>query len=301
MQFPIPFTKMSGAGNDFILMDHRRSLFSDTAQAQKIARAVCERKFSVGADGLILIEESKEADFRWQFFNADGSVAEMCGNGARCAARFAFAQGIAPAHMRFATLAGIIEAEVTGTTVCLTMTPPENLQLDLRLDNPDGMEQTVHLVNTGVPHAVLLVDDIDAAPVKEWGRHFRFHPHFAPAGANVNFVGRETLIDHGAQTAASDHGVPQDVVPRDRLLRVRTYERGVEDETLACGTGAVAAALVAGSLGLAAAPTRIITSGREELVIHYRRDGDEFSEVKLEGPADFIYDGQLHQEALRRL
>ncbi|ADH86881.1 diaminopimelate epimerase [Desulfurivibrio alkaliphilus] len=280
MQFPISFTKMSGAGNDFILMDHRRPLFADTAAAQKFARAVCRRKFSVGADGLILIEESKEADFRWQFFNADGSVAEMCGNGARCAARFAYERKIAPARMHFATLAGIIEAEITGTNVGLTMTPPENLQLDLRLDDPAGGEQTVHLVNTGVPHAVLLVDDIDVVPVKEWGRHFRFHPRFAPAGANVNFVGRET--------ATSD------------LLRVRTYERGVEDETLACGTGAVAAALVASCLDLTAAPTRVITSGRDELVIHYHRQGRDFTGVKLEGPADFIYEGQLHQEALRR-
>ena len=280
MQFPIKFSKMSGAGNDFIVIDHRRPLFADAAAVRSFARAACERKFSVGADGLILIEDTPEADFRWQFFNADGSPAEMCGNGARCAARFAYNRGIAPARMHFVTQAGIIEAEVVGTTVALTMTPPENLQLDLRLDDPDGGEQTVHLVNTGVPHAVLFVDDLDAAPIRRWGRHFRFHPRFAPAGANVNFVGLG-----GGQ---------------DQALRVRTYERGVEDETLACGTGAVAAALVAGALDRAAAPTRIITSGREELVIHYHRQGAEFSGVRLEGPADFIYDGQLHAEALRR-
>jgi diaminopimelate epimerase len=278
MQFPVEFTKMSGAGNDFILIDHRRPIFSDTAAAQAFARAVCERKFSVGADGLILLEESPEADFRWQFFNADGSLADMCGNGARCAARFAHAHGMAPARMRFATLAGIIEAEVTGTTVCLTMTPPRDFSLSQQLDTPAGGTETVHSVNTGVPHAVIWAAEIEAAPIREWGRHFRFHPRFAPAGTNVNFVG---LLG-------------------ENLLRVRTYERGVEDETMACGTGAVAAALVAARLGRVASPTRIITSGREELTIHYQREGDDFSQVRLEGPADFIYVGQLNREAVRR-
>ena len=282
MNFPINFTKMSGAGNDFILIDHRRPLFSETAAAQRFARAVCERKFSVGADGLILIEDDPAADFRWQFFNADGSVAEMCGNGARCAARFAHALGLAPARLRFATLAGIIEAEVTGSTVCLTMTEPGDFFLNQELDGPGGEPVVVHWVNTGVPHAVIFVPEIEAVPVKEWGRHFRFHSRFAPAGTNVNFVG----------SAGAD------------LLRVRTYERGVEDETMACGTGAVAAALVAARLGRVAAPTRIITSGREELVIHYQAagaSGESFQAVRLEGPADFIYEGQLHKEALRRM
>lgn len=278
MQFPVEFTKMSGAGNDFILIDHRRPIFNDIAAAQAFARAVCERKFSVGADGLILLEETPEADFRWQFFNADGSLADMCGNGARCAARFAHAHGMAPARMRFATLAGIIEAEVTGTTVCLTMTPPQDFSLSQQLDTPAGGTETVHSLNTGVPHAVIWVTEIEAAPIREWGRHFRFHPRFAPAGTNVNFVG---LLG-------------------EDLLRVRTYERGVEDETMACGTGAVAAALVAARLGRVASPTRIITSGREELTIHYQREGDDFSRVRLEGPADFIYVGQLNREAVRR-
>ncbi|MFU8819618.1 MAG: diaminopimelate epimerase [Desulfurivibrio sp.] len=278
MQFPVSFTKMSGAGNDFILLDHRRPLFEDTVAAQRFAKAVCERKFSVGADGLILIENSEQADFRWQFFNADGSIAEMCGNGARCAARFAHERGIAPARMTFLTLAGMIEAEVAGSAVLLTMTPPGAGRLNQRLAGPDGREVTIHSLNTGVPHAVIFPDEIEQAPVREWGHHFRFHPHFAPAGSNVNFVG---LVG-------------------ENLLKVRTYERGVEDETLACGTGAVASALVAARLGRVASPTRIITSGREELVIHYRLTGEDFSQVRLEGPADFIYEGALHPEALRR-
>ncbi|MDZ7642682.1 MAG: diaminopimelate epimerase [Desulfurivibrio sp.] len=280
MQFPITFTKMSGAGNDFILIDHRRPLLADTAAAQSFARAVCERKFSVGADGLILLEDSDEADFRWQFFNADGSPAGMCGNGARCAARFAYESGIVDhSRLRFATGAGLIEAEISGTAVLLTMTPPGEWRLNLHLAGPAGEELTLHLVDTGVPHSVLFCDELATVPVKEWGRYFRNHPRFAPAGCNVNFVGRDDTSGR---------------------LRLRTYERGVEDETLACGTGAVAAALVAARLGLAVSPTTVVTSGQEELVIHYRGQDEQFQDVRLEGPADFIYQGSLHPEAIRR-
>ena len=281
MQFPIPFTKMSGAGNDFILIDHRQPIFPDQAAIQGFARAVCERKFSVGADGLILIEESPEADFRWQFFNADGSIAEMCGNGARCAARFAHRQGIAPARMRFATLAGIIEAEVSGAEVSLTMTPPVDLRLDPRPIAMDGTEHPVYFINTGVPHAVVPVAEIEAAAVAAWGRLIRFHPLFQPAGANVNFV--------------------QFGPAGENRLDLRTYERGVEAETLACGTGAVAVAIIAGLLGKVTSPVRVRTSGQEELTIHYQLRNGAVSDVRLQGPADFIYDGQLHAEAIRRL
>lgn len=281
MNFPIPFSKMSGAGNDFILIDHRRPIFPDQAAMQRFARAVCERKFSVGADGLILIEESPEADFRWQFFNADGSIAEMCGNGARCAARFAHARGIAPARMRFATLAGIIEAEVSGAEAVLTMTPPVDLRLEPRPLELDGTEYPVYFVNTGVPHAVVPVAEIGAAAVAAWGRLIRFHPWFQPAGTNVNFV--------------------QFGPAGENRLELRTYERGVEAETLACGTGAVAAAIIAGLLGQVVPPVRVRTSGQEELTVHYQLQNEQVGDVRLQGPADFIYDGQLHAEAIRRL
>ncbi|MEW6594479.1 MAG: diaminopimelate epimerase [Thermodesulfobacteriota bacterium] len=278
LSFPIPFTKMSGAGNDFILIDHRTPFLPSIEAMQGFARAVCEHKFSAGADGLILIEKAEDADFCWQFINADGSIAEMCGNGARCAARFAFAKGIAPARMRFATLAGIIEAEVVGEGARLKMTAPHSPRLKETI-NVDGQPQEVHSLNTGVPHAVLFVADNAQAPVLEWGRTIRFHQHFQPAGTNVNFV----------QHLGGNH------------LSVRTYERGVEGETMACGTGAVAAAIVAGMLGKVAPPVSVITSGREELLIHFRLAGVGAEEVFLEGPANFIYEGQLHPEALRRM
>ena len=276
MRFPIDFTKMSGTGNDFILIDHRTPFLS-REEMPGFAKAVCERRVSVGADGLILLENSEAADFRWQFLNADGSWAEMCGNGARCAARFAHARGIAPARMRFETVAGLIEAEVTGQSVKLKMTAPTNLRLHEKL-MVNGEEQVVHSLNTGVPHAVLFMEDIRQAPVMEWGRALRFHEHFQPAGTNVNFVQKQ-----------GGNG-----------LIVRTYERGVEGETLACGTGAVSSAIIAGILGQVQPPVTVTTSGGEQLIIHYALAGQEIAEVFLEGPANFIYEGQLHAEAVRK-
>jgi diaminopimelate epimerase len=278
--FPIPFVKMSGTGNDFILIDHRKPLIEPDFMSS-FAAAVCRRKFSVGADGLILIENSEQADFRWRFFNADGSVAEMCGNGARCAARFAFMQGIAPAKMRFETLAGIIEAEVSGDEVAVKMTEPRDLHLHQTI-TINNSPLTLHSLNTGVPHAVVFVDNIKEADVRGLGKAIRYHEAFSPAGTNVNFVQK-----------------------RGDAFKVRTYERGVEDETLACGTGSAASAIIAALLGQAASPVEIITSGNDRLMILF-----DLSKVKtggtaaivynvfLKGPARIIYAGELHTEAL---
>ena len=273
-RLPLPFAKMSGTGNDFILIDHRRPAIHPEAMSD-FARLVCRRRFSVGADGLILIEDSDQADFGWRFFNADGSVAEMCGNGARCAARFAYMQGIAPARMRFSTLAGIIEASVADTEVSVRMTRPRDLRLDETLAvNTDSL--TLHCVDTGVPHAVLLVDDAAEVDLQDLGSRIRHHDRFAPAGTNVNVVSRAG----------------------DGLL-VRTYERGVEGETLACGTGATAAALVAACKGLVTSPVPVTTSGGERLTILFDLD-DEFraDNVYLKGPALLIYRGEITPEAL---
>lgn len=275
LSYPIAFTKMSGTGNDFIIVDNRAGLIPGAA-ASEFARRVCRRKFSAGADGLILIENSHQADFQWQFYNADGSVAEMCGNGARCAARFAYAKKIAPASMRFLTLAGIIEATIIGDAVKVKLTEPTNLQLGQELDTA-GTVRTVHFVNTGVPHVVCFVADIAATDVVALGRPIRQHVRYQPAGTNVNFVG------------ISGNG-----------LMVRTYERGVEDETMACGTGAVASAAIGALLGHVSSPVPVTTSGGEQLVIHFEVEPPRgtIREVYLEGPANFIYDGQMHHEAL---
>ncbi len=278
MNFPIPFTKMSGTGNDFIIIDHRQAFLAESEIAAFAAK-VCKRMFSVGADGLILIENHDEADFRWQFYNGDGSRAEMCGNGARCAARYAYSKGIAPAQMSFMTVAGLIRAEVIGDQVKLEMTPPEDTQQSLDISF-GGEMRTISFSNTGVPHAVYFVETNGQTPVKEWGREVRMHNHFQPAGTNVNFA----------------------QVTGPSAMQVRTYERGVEDETMACGTGAVAAALLGGLLGQVTSPVAVTSSGGEILTIYFDiedREKNLVSGVFLEGPASFIYEGELNEEALR--
>ncbi|WP_028584215.1 diaminopimelate epimerase [Desulfogranum mediterraneum] len=273
-QCPIPFVKMSGAGNDFIIIDHRSPLIAPQDQAE-FARLVCRRRFSVGADGLFLLEESETADFKWHFYNADGSMAEMCGNGARCVARFAYMHGLAPASMRFETLAGIVEAKVADVQVAVRMPPAHSLTLCRGLE-VDGQVQDIHFVDTGVPHVVSFVDDLDSVDVVARGRLIRNHPEFAPAGTNVNFVVHTT-----------------------EGLRVRTYERGVEDETMACGTGAVACALVATRLGLVKPPVEVVTAGNERLTIQISPEpGGEGERLLLQGPARIIYKGELNRESL---
>lgn len=273
-ELPLPFVKMSGTGNDFILIDHRQPKIHPEAMAE-FAALVCRRKFSVGADGMILIENSDQADFRWQFFNADGSVAEMCGNGARCAARFAYMHGIAPARMRFETIAGIIEANVSDINVSVKMTSPKDFQLHREIEVEDK-KITLHSVDTGVPHAVLFVDEVDQVDVCAIGSRIRHHQAFMPAGTNVNFIGR------------SQEG-----------FKVRTYERGVEGETLACGTGATASAIMAALLEEAGSPVDIITSGGDRLTILFDlQDGPAADNVYLKGPAHVIYKGELTAEAL---
>ncbi|MFP7753920.1 diaminopimelate epimerase [Thermodesulfobacteriota bacterium B35] len=272
---PLPFVKMSGTGNDFIIIDHRRPRIAGEGM-QEFARLVCRRRFSVGADGLILIENSDTADFRWRFFNADGSVAEMCGNGARCAARFAYMHGIAPARMRFETLAGVIEAGVAGLDVSVKMTRPAGFRMEQKVE-VDGTTVILHCVDTGVPHAVVFVEDIDGTDVCGLGSRIRHHQAFMPAGTNVNFVRQQ----------------------EDGAFKVRTYERGVEDETRACGTGAVASALVAAILGRADSPVEIVTSGGDRLTIFFDlAEGPAADNVFLKGPAHVVYRGELNEEAL---
>lgn len=276
LSFPIPFAKMSGTGNDFVIIDNRRLLVPHGDQAE-LARRLCRRMFSVGADGVIFIELSDHVDFSWQFYNADGSKAEMCGNGSRCAARFAYRLGIAGRKMRFATLAGIIEAEIgeEESEVRVLMPVPRDFRLDLLLEL-GGKTRTLDFVDSGVPHAVLVVED-DQVPVAEWGPVVRHHPLFGAKGSNANFIRR---------------------LP-DGRLKVRTYERGVEAETMACGTGAVASALIAAlRLGLSS-PVRVITSGGEELTIIFEiSEGPVARQVFLQGPARLVYSGEVTAEAL---
>jgi len=274
-QMPVPFVKMSGTGNDFILIDHRKPRIAREVMPE-FTRLVCRRRFSAGADGLIFIEDSDKADFKWLFFNGDGSQAEMCGNGARCAARFAYMQGIAPARMRFETLAGIIEATVSDINVSVRMTDPRDIKLNQTVD-VEGSELEVHSVDTGVPHAVHFVTDYSQLDVCKLGSRIRHHRNYMPAGTNVNFVQE---LEDGA-------------------LKVRTYERGVENETMACGTGAAASALISALRGKADSPVDIVTSGGDRLTILFDVLEDRsVTNVFLKGPAHVVYTGELGAEAL---
>ena len=281
---PIPFMKLSGSGNDFILIDNRDRLV-DPKRAGALSAKVCTHRMSVGGDGLILIERSRRADFRWRLFNADGSEAEFSGNGARCAARFAYLKRIAPKQMRFETLAGVIEAEMAPRSVKRGATPlfdqvkvrfpdPKGLRLNLRVAL-DGTEREAHFLDTGVPHCVYLVDDPDQVDVAGIGRPTRHHSLFQPAGANVNFI---SVLD-------------------PHQIRIRTYERGVEDETLACGTGSIASALIASLVGKAESPVTLIPQSRLNLMVHFRYDGKNFTDVYLQGDARAVYEGKILPDA----
>jgi len=273
----IDFWKMQGSGNDFIIIDNRKSVFPEKDRVEVVAK-LCRRATGVGADGLILIEDDPYADFLWRFYNADGSEAEMCGNGGRCAARFAFLKRISGSDMVFTTLAGPIRARVDGDSVKLEMSRPgDRRQLEL---DCGGVVEKVDLINTGVPHAVIMAEgDLDLVDVNERGAKIRYHQEFAPSGSNANFI----------------------KVEDEFKLSIRTYERGVEGETLACGTGAVAAALIASEYGLVSSPTEVITRSGESLTIYYKKEGESFREVFLEGGALIVYRGVIDRDFLEYL
>ena len=268
----IPFYKMSGSGNDFIVVDNRAGIVDKGNLGQFVA-SICRRKLSVGADGVILLEASERADFKWRFFNADGGEVEMCGNGGRCAARLAYLKGIAGPRLSFETKSGVIWAEVTGGRVKLEMPEPTTPELDYPLEVEEEAF-TVSSITVGVPHVVIWVSHLETSPVFRVGQAIRYHRRYAPAGTNVNFVEQ---LDDGT-------------------FSIRTYERGVEDETLACGTGSVATALIAATKGIAASPAVLHTRGGEALKVYFEGSGDDFRNVFLEGDARVIYEGRLWKE-----
>ncbi len=269
----IEFFKMSGSGNDFILIDNRNQSLV-VGNLTEFVREICERKVSVGADGLILIENSGRADFRWRYFNADGSEVDMCGNGGRCAARFAFIKGIAGKRLSFETGAGIIDAEVKNDVVKLRLTDPHHVKINFSI-MIENRPLEVSFINTGVPHVVHFVHNLGEFDVFQTGRKIRYHKEFQPEGTNANFM--EVIDRH--------------------TIRVRTYERGVEDETLACGTGAVASALIASGKGLVESPVDVRVKSGETLKIYFHKTDGEFKDIYLEGKAKVVYEGHLWEEA----
>lgn len=266
----LEFWKLSGAGNDFIVMNNMDGHIPEAGRRELLA-AWCRRGASVGADGVLLVEPSQRAHFRMRYYNADGGEAETCGNGSRCIARFAHLQGVAPERMQFETLAGIYEAEIMGEDVAVRMTDAHGLRMNIEIPDGGPYAGPLHFVNTGVPHAVILMDDLAGAEVVKAGRYVRYHGQFAPAGTNVNFAHVTGLHD----------------------IKVRTYERGVEDETLACGTGSIASAIICAQRGLAQPPVRVLTASGETLTIGFELTPGGGRGVTLQGSARVVFRGYL--------
>lgn len=264
------FTKMNGAGNDFVMLDNRDlSLSLSKTQIEQL----CARHRGIGADGLLAVEPATEGgDFKMRYYNADGGEAEMCGNGARCFGRF-----VNRLHddklqqIKFETLAGMISAEFEGDLVRINMSAPHSLKLEQNLPVV-GTNLTVHSVNTGVPHAVVFVEGLEDVPVQEWGSGLRYHEAFKPKGTNANFA---KVVAPGS-------------------ISIRTYERGVEGETLACGTGMVACALIHHELTGAPSPISVLVKGGDTLHVGFEEPKKgEYVNVTLFGPADFVFQGTV--------
>ena len=271
----LPIYKLCASGNDFVVILNFENKITPE-EGKFLAQKLCRSKFSVSADGLILLEKSRtsEAAFAWRFFNADGSEAEMCGNGARCVARLVEELGLFKSPFYFETKAGLIYAEVKGKRVKVALTTPKDLKMNFILRTEYDWFMA-HFVNTGVPHVVIFWDDIESAPVEKLGPKIRYHEMFQPAGTNVNFVSVEEKNNQ-------------------KFLKVRTYERGVEAETLACGTGSSASAYIAYKLGLVKPPVNVLTRGGEILTIYI----DNEDRIFLEGDTIFVFEGKIKEDAL---
>ncbi len=260
------FTKMVASGNDFIVFDNRRS---NLKNGSEISMSICARTTGIGADGLIFIEKSKKADFKMRIFNPDGSEAEMCGNGIRCAALYK-----AKKNACIETLAGFLNAQIQDDGIKVKMTDPKDLQLNVNLDI-DGRVYQVNYVNTGVPHTIYFVEDLESTNVRMLGRLIRYHRQFEPEGTNVDF---EKILETD-------------------VIGIRTYERGVEAETLACGTGSVASALIYHHKFVGTEGTYMVnvrTKGDEILKVYFDYRNGGFKNVWLKGKAQVVYKGECY-------
>jgi diaminopimelate epimerase len=273
-QDPITFSKMAGGGNDFVIIDNRSGRITDPAD---LTRRICTRRLSVGADGLILIESSVRATFRMRYYNADGSLGEFCGNGTRCAARYALMNVIASRKMSIETDAGIVHAEVSdGGAVTITLPPPHSFRAERPVEI-GGKTVKGSSIIVGVPHYVIfLTGDLWTQNIEPLGRAIRMHPELQPAGTNVNFV---VVRDQGS-------------------IEVRTYERGVEAETLSCGSGVVASVSVSTLLGRVRPPVSVLTRSGITLEVALKNESGSLRDVRLKGDARLIYRSSVTAETL---
>tara|TARA_B100000965_G_C19518718_1_gene725438 strand:- start:460 stop:1263 length:804 start_codon:yes stop_codon:yes gene_type:complete len=264
------FTKMNGAGNDFVITDNRTVKAN---YSQKTIANLCDRNRGIGADGFMSVETAeRDGDYKMRYYNADGGEAEMCGNGARCFARFVYdCDGEINPSMNIETVAGIISAEIKNNLVQIKLSQPFDLKLNQEIKIDDS-NKTIHSMNTGVPHAVLIEDELSQVDIKVLGSIVRNHTLFSPDGTNVNFV----------QINKSD------------TLTIRTYERGVEDETLACGTGMVASALIHHQLNGINPPAYVTVKGGDTLEVSWHYNNNQYSNVTLKGPAISVFTGKIH-------
>jgi diaminopimelate epimerase len=276
LKMNIQFTKMSGAGNDFVVVDNRSGIIINPNQ---FAISVCHRRLGIGADGLLLIENSSKADFLMQYYNADGSSAGMCGNGGRCIAKFAFDNNIvSTVRFAFESFGYIYEVMRHAPTVYeLKMKDPFDARLNQSI-NINGKMFKVNYLNTGTDHSVILLDEnpeigaLNEVDVFNIGREIRYHNIYKPNGTNVNFVSKVSV----------------------KKIEIRTYERGVEDETLACGTGSVASALLCASKFNWDSPVEVKVKSGEVLTISFTKDKPgSFKNVSLKGPAENVFRGNI--------
>ncbi len=269
MSRSVPFAKMHGAGNDFVVFAAADLLDAGVELDRGAIARLCHRRTGIGADGLLVVGSDPDHDFRMTYFNSDGGEAEMCGNGARCAFAFARELGLCSDQGTFASFSGSHTGALDGDDVRVSLTPPHGIALDVAtgVEHPFGPG---HAADTGVPHLVFPVENIETVDLPRWGRTLRESEAFAPAGTNVNWVQRRD----------------------DGTWLIRTYERGVEDETLACGTGASAAGLLLCLLGEAASPVRLLTRGGDRLTITVT-DPQGSPVIELTGPAVTAFRGEV--------
>ena len=267
------FTKMHGAGNDFILIDDRDGKVPWEDHFLMAALAV--RRLGVGCEGIILVQHSDKADFRMRFLNPDGTEVDMCGNGARCAAAFAHAIGASGTALTMETLCGLVDAQVNGNMVCVWMPEPLNKSYAVDIE-VEGQPVCGHFISVGVPHFVVPVPNASAVDVETLGRKIRLHPEFAPDGVNVNFV----------------------TFRKPNRMTMRTYERGVEAESGACGTGAIACAVVGVECFDLCLPVRVRTFLGFDLAIDGDWRGKHCVGLTLTGPAQVVFRGTFDLAAL---
>ncbi len=270
----IHFTKMQAAGNDFIVLDNRKEQLD--SYIPDCVSKLCDRHFGIGADGIILMEDSRVTDYYMRFYNRDGSLANICGNAGRCIGRYACDKNIAESEHAFETKAGIYEIRQNndyGITLSMPDTSEPYLDQSLKI----GCETIdYHYINTGVPHVVCFFNEVTTDRVLWYGKRIRNHKKFAPDGCNVNFI---------EQSDSS-------------LFSIRTYERGVEDETLACGTGVVAAALIIELILSKSSPILFRTRSQDTLEVSFEKTNGtkRVSGIQLSGPAHFVFEGYLYLE-----